>query len=184
MIWVTPGRGPGKHVQRPHGQCMQTGLAMIRQPPLFLIVLFVWLVVEYAAFSIVVHFIGIFGALCLDLLMTLVGVSVLRRIGRWASRHLKDALAGKEIPSGKMLDGMLSTLGAILLILPGFVSDLAGLALAAPSLRQFLADRFGGSTPARQVQPDIIDLSPEDWRAVENPKTPGLKRIRRAKTSN
>ncbi len=46
-----------------------------------------------------------------------------------------------------VLDGTLAGLGAVLLILPGFVSDLVGLALAAPSIRFWVTERLTLGTP-------------------------------------
>jgi UPF0716 family protein affecting phage T7 exclusion len=61
---------------------------------------------------------------------------------------------------------LIRAIAAFLLILPGFISDLAGLALAAPSLRQMLARRFGGAgavNAAGYARRKIVDLSPEEW---------------------
>jgi UPF0716 protein FxsA len=67
-----------------------------------------------------------------------------------------------------VLDGTLAGLGALLLILPGFVSDVVGLALAAPSVRFWVTerlklgkfDRLGNGRPAA---PRAIELTPREW---------------------
>lgn len=144
----------------------------MRRPPFVLIALAIWLVTEFLAFTVVVHFAGLMGALLLGLLTSLAGISVLRGVGRGAIVHLRAALEGRNLPNGKMLDGLLTAVGAVLLILPGFVTDLVGMALAAPSLRQFLAKRLGGTIGrSKTISADQIDLSPEDWSTLENPKT-------------
>ena len=158
---------------------------MIRRPPFFLIAILSWLVIEFAAFSLVAHFIGLSGALLLGLASTLAGIGMLRSVGRGAGRHVKAIFEGKEMPHDRMLDGALTAFGAILLILPGFVSDMIGLILAAPSGRQFLARRFGGASRALSPKrAGVIDLSPDDWAYAET-KKPGedraVKRIRTAK---
>jgi UPF0716 family protein affecting phage T7 exclusion len=68
-----------------------------------------------------------------------------------------------------MLDGLIRAIAAFLLILPGFISDLAGLALAAPSLRQMLARRFGGAavTTAGYARREIVDLAPDEWSSFD-----------------
>ena len=153
---------------------------MIRRPPLFLIAILSCLLIEFAAFSLVAHLIGLSGAILLGLASTLAGIGLLRGIGRGAARHVKNMLEGRETPNGRMLDGALTAFGAILLILPGFASDLIGLILAAPSSRQFLARRFGGDSRAiNSDRLDVIDLSPIDWTYADTPKSGEEKAAKR-----
>ena len=143
---------------------------MIRKPPLFLLALGIWILAEIGVFALVVQMIGWLGAICLGLATTLIGVGILRKLGKGAAHSIKLAMNGGQIPGGRMLDGLLTALAAVLLIIPGFMSDIAGLVLAAPSARQWLAARFGGGNDGKQPKrPDIIDLSPEDWSSLEKP---------------
>lgn len=159
--------------------------AMIRKPPRLFLALCLWMVLEFCAFALVTHLIGFFGAVCLGLVTTLLGAGILRNLGRGAAQGVRQALAGGEIPHGRMLDGLLTACGAILLIAPGFLSDLAGLVLAAPSARQWLSRRFGGSDDRQKHKsPNIIDLAPEDWTSIEKPaarRGPRLKAATRPK---
>lgn len=141
---------------------------MIRRPPSVLLGLCLWLLLEYAAFLLVAHFAGIAGAIMLGLGTMILGIVILRNLGRGAARHLREALDRGRFSDGHILDGFLSALGAILLILPGFISDLIGLTLAAPSMRQWIARRFGGKPGQRPSPPnDTIDLSPGEWHQVD-----------------
>ena len=130
-----------------------------------------WAVAEVLALLIAVKTLGFGGAILLTIGSSLLGVVLMRRLGLGAAQHLRAAIGGGAAPQGALLDGMLAALGALLLILPGFVSDLAGLALAAPSVRQAIAARFGaaGPVPSRRsaAKPDVIDLSPAEWTVVE-----------------
>jgi UPF0716 protein FxsA len=133
--------------------------------------LVVWLVGEVGAFLFVVQRIGLGGAVLVGIATTFLGVAMLRRVGQGAITSLRRAVQGAEPSPGAMLDGSLAALGAVLLILPGFLSDLIGLALAAPSVRQWLAHRFGSvARPGRAAlrpRPGMIELSPGDWRRVD-----------------
>jgi UPF0716 protein FxsA len=67
-----------------------------------------------------------------------------------------------------------------LLILPGFVSDFAGLALKSPSVRADLTRRFGKNDA---VDPpaggsSVIDLSPREWKNLDDQKRTA-RRVRR-----
>ena len=133
-----------------------------------------WLVAEVLAFCLAVKLLGIGGTFLLGLVTTLLGMAMLRRLGVDAARQLRRAMMTGGAGNDAFVDGTLSALGAVLLIVPGFVSDAVGLALATPSIRQAIAVRIigHGSQPAgqparRRTDPSIIDLSPDDWRIVD-----------------
>jgi UPF0716 protein FxsA len=145
----------------------------MRLPVLGLLYLALWLSAELVAFAVVASTISFAGAVLACILTSLAGLATLRRIGLTAAWRLRQALMRKEAGSGglsreALLDGTLAGLGAVLLILPGFVSDFVGLALAAPSFRSWVAERLrlgrlGLSQDGRTSAPTIIDLSPEEW---------------------
>ncbi len=91
----------------------------------------------------VVETIGLAGALLLGFATSLAGLALSRQTGTGALNHLRSAFSGAPQGQDAMFDGSIRAIAAFLLILPGFISDLAGLALAAPSLRQMLVRRFG-----------------------------------------
>ncbi|MDE2018227.1 MAG: FxsA family protein [Hyphomicrobiales bacterium] len=128
-----------------------------------------WVVLEIAAFSWVAGRIGLFGALALTLGASMLGLYRLKVVGLAAATALRGSFAGGAPRPGGLLDGTLEALGAVLLILPGFLSDLVGLALLAPSARTWVAKRFsaeGAATPLRRG-PAAIDLDAEEWRRIE-----------------
>ena len=134
-----------------------------------------WIAAEIAAFALVVHVAGLGGAILLGLLTTAIGIAMLRRVGSEAALSLRRAATGREPPGGALLDGMLTALGAVLLIVPGFVANFAGFALAAPSVRAWTMRKFGSAPSApggprvtRRTPANVIDLSPEDWRTVDS----------------
>ena len=140
----------------------------MRKPGWFGVALAVWFVGELVALAIIVRALGWGGALLIGALTSVAGVVMLRRIGVGAARGLRRAFNGEPASEGAMLDGSLAALGSVLLILPGFLSDLAGLALAAPSVRQWLAGRFGAVAAQAARPPGTIELSTSDWRRIED----------------
>jgi UPF0716 protein FxsA len=145
-------------------------------PSRFVFGFLAWLGLEFAAFVAVAENIGFGGALLLGMATSLAGFVLLREAGQGAMQHLLASLSGAHRQKGDMVDGLIRALAALLLILPGFISDLVGLALAAPSIRQILARRFGGeglaATPHRRESPGIIDLAPEEWASCDRPVEP------------
>jgi UPF0716 protein FxsA len=132
----------------------------------FIFGLGLWLFGEIFVFALIADAIGLGGAILATLLTSLLGVALLRRLGRTARDELKGALAaGRAIRLGPevLQSGVLTALGAVLLVLPGFLSDCVGLALLTPLLR-----RRPERAPPSAEKPDVIDLSPQDWRRIDD----------------
>jgi UPF0716 protein FxsA len=154
---------------------------LVRLPVLFVLYLSLWLAAELAAFAAVVHWIGFAGAIVACILTSLAGLATLRRVGLSAALRLRKVMAAKGkdnrvLSREAVLDGTLAGAGAVLLILPGFVSDLLGLALAAPSFRLWAADRLKlGKTGQRphgpRTGPALIELAPREWSRHEGPSS-------------
>lgn len=117
---------------------------------LLLFVLYGW--IEFEAFFIIGEAVG--G------LLTFIGIFVTAFIGLWLVRRLfvflladlqSSLLAGKP-GTGPLLDGTGLLAGAILMLLPGYVTDLLGLICFLPGIRrvvgQYLFSRFGSGRMA------------------------------------
>jgi UPF0716 protein FxsA len=104
---------------------------------------------------------------------------MLRRLGLSAVLRLRQAVTRRTseqsgLSREAVLDGTLAGLGAVLLILPGFVSDLVGLALAAPSFRFSVTERLklgklGRLRNGRPAAPRGIELAPREWSRHDVP---------------
>lgn len=64
-----------------------------------------------------------------------VGAWLMQREGRRAWQALVDAFGGGRLPTGRLADAALILAGGILLMLPGFLTDLIGLAMLLPVTR-------------------------------------------------
>ena len=128
-----------------------------------------WLAAELVAFMLLARTIGLGGTILLGLATTVIGIVLLRRTGLDAMRGLRRAAQTGSAPDGALPDGLLAAFGGLLLVLPGFIANTVGLALSAPSVRRGLVHRYGGAAPLprRPARPDVIDLSPSDWRPVD-----------------
>jgi UPF0716 protein FxsA len=93
------------------------------------VVVLLYLVAEVAAVWAVTSVAGVFGTLGLLLAGTVLGSWLARREGARAARaFLATARAGRPARD-EITGGMLVAFGGVLIMLPGFVSDLAGLLL-------------------------------------------------------
>ena len=131
------------------------------------------LLAEVIVFVAVSERIGFGWAVLLSFGTSLMGVAILRRTGLSAlttMRQLNEAGLNRQ---GVFIDGMLGAIGAALLIVPGFITDIVGLMLQAPSIRQALARRFGlaldgGPSAVPRRGPDRqIDLGSGDWTRLD-----------------
>jgi UPF0716 protein FxsA len=71
--------------------------------------------------------------------MGLLGSALARREGRRVWREFQASLAEHRAPEHGVIDGMLVLLGGVLMLLPGLLSDVIGVALCVPLLRRPLA---------------------------------------------
>ena len=73
--------------------------------------------------------------------MGLLGAYLGKRAGTGVLRQIGDDLRGGKSPADSVVEGALVLVGSVLLITPGFLSDLVGLLLFLPPIRRFLAPR-------------------------------------------
>ncbi|WP_007026632.1 FxsA family protein [Saccharomonospora iraqiensis] len=96
-----------------------------------------YVIAEVAAVWAVASQIGVLGTLGLLLAGALVGSWLARREGGKAARAVMATARSGRSPHNEITDGMLVGLGGLLIFLPGFVSDVAGLLLLLPSRALF-----------------------------------------------
>ncbi len=141
-----------------------------------LFAIFLLFAAELSVFLYVADEIGFAGALLLALATSYGGVSLLRRVGGAARQRLFALLqrpqTGYLLLEGGLRDGAVAALGAILLILPGFLSDALGLVLAVASCGFWLRSPPAVPQDPRQTSPDVVDLSPEEWHRLDAARLP------------
>jgi UPF0716 protein FxsA len=93
-------------------------------------------VVEVVLFVLVAHWLGVGPTILLVLATSLVGAWLLRNAGVRAWRGLRAAGSSGRPPGQELGQGLLGLLSGLLLVLPGFLTDLVGLALLAPPVRR------------------------------------------------
>jgi UPF0716 protein FxsA len=137
---------------------------------------------ELATFVLVASLIGWFRAAVLFIVTSVLGVLLLRHSGRRDFERLRSAVAQEGI-RGLHLEtpGAGTMLGGILLVLPGFITDLLGGILLLGPTRRWLAGTLTRRAEAiqrrRRDEQHIIDLDPGEWRQL-----PDQRRSRRGKS--
>lgn len=90
------------------------------------------------------------GPTLLMLLVTgLVGGFIARKEGLRVFRRWRESLAQGRMPEEGLLGGVLVLLAGVLLVFPGFLTDIAGLLLLLPPVRRWVAARMRRSLERR-----------------------------------
>ncbi len=79
--------------------------------------------------------IGAFYTILIVILTGLLGASLARLEGIKTMTKVRDSLNRGDLPAEEMLDAMLIFVAGVVLLTPGFLTDLTGLALLVPKLR-------------------------------------------------
>lgn len=153
--------------------------------PLILIPLLLLIVpaIEIAVFIKVGQVIGAWKVVALIFLSAILGAVLLRYQSIGVIRRIDRDIRQGRTPDAGLFDGFLIVVGAVLLIVPGFVTDVLGLMLMIPFIRRlirnFLRSRITVTTfgsyrgfRRRRREEDVVDLSPEDFERQDQPRPP------------
>jgi UPF0716 protein FxsA len=108
----------------------------------FQILFLVVLIIPFAEIYLLLQVGSIIGALPTILLVVFtaaLGAWLLRLQGFATFRRFQENLAQGVIPAYEMIEGPIILLGGLLLLTPGFITDVLGLACLIPSLRKKIA---------------------------------------------
>lgn len=86
-------------------------------------------IIEIVLFLTVGKTIGVMWTLGLIFLSGIVGLYLVKTVGIQAFRELPRQIDRGEHPANTVVDGLLLGVGAILVLLPGFLTDVVGLSL-------------------------------------------------------
>jgi UPF0716 protein FxsA len=133
---------------------------------------------ELIVFILVASGIGFLRALALQIVASTVGYCLLRGAGAGQLiRRMTPSGYAQAVQFDAHAATLTRSLAGLLLLVPGFLSDIAGLALLLPPVRGWLARRVqtvvpqpaqNGGTRNSGPQPDgkVVDLERDDWHRV------------------
>ena len=128
---------------------------------LFLIILFVPLVEIYLFIQIGGQ-IGAFNTILIILLTAVVGVYFVRLQGLSTLKSGVTQLYKNQIPVYEMISGGALALAALLLIIPGFATDIIGFLLILPITRNIIFKYLGKKYTKEKIKDDLIEGEYED----------------------
>ncbi len=131
-----------------------------------------YVVGEFLTFGWVSDSIGFFPAFMLALGKSIAGFMILGAFMRKMLTSLAQNGGGILRMQGSGIG--LRLLGALFLVLPGFLSGIIALALLLPGIRDLFANG-----PQRKSPDGVIELSADDWREVEDGNVDRRKKLRK-----
>lgn len=136
--------------------------------------------VEIAVFIAVGSAIGIFPTVLLTVLTAIAGTVMLRQQGLSLVMRMQSELDAGRVPGEDIMHGAMIVMASVLLLIPGFITDIIGLLLFVPPVRDILA-RFivaranvvvvQGGTVKRDDR--VVDLDEGDWTDAEEDQRSG-----------
>ncbi|MFA5881680.1 MAG: FxsA family protein [Eubacteriales bacterium] len=86
------------------------------------------------------HYIGIIPTLAMIFGTGIAGVILAKQQGFYIITRIREEIQSGRVPGNQMLDGLLILAGALLLLTPGLLSDMAGFILLLPFTRVYVRE--------------------------------------------
>jgi UPF0716 protein FxsA len=107
------------------------------------LILLGWPLAEIAGFVIVGKAVGLWITLALVIGTAMLGLSLIRGKGMQILREISAEGKQGRMPAGSLVEGAMVVVAGILLMLPGFLSDIVGIALLIPPVRRLIWTLIG-----------------------------------------
>lgn len=137
-------------------------------------------IIEIAVFILVGQAIGLWPTLLGVLLTAIAGMVLIRVEGRNVLADIRTTMAQGRLPTRSVADALMIGMAGLLLLTPGYFTDLMGLILLLPPVRALIYRRLAGRVRVVTVAgagfgppPDAgprdgggptLDLGEDDWR--------------------
>lgn len=134
--------------------------------------IFFWLilllpVIEIALFIQVGGAIGVWNTILLCILAGIFGSILIRYQGVSTLMAMQAVSRRGQIPLQQMFDGFCLALAGLLLVLPGFFTDILAFALMVPMLRGVLREQLLKRSGFREMTPAEEDVIDAEFHRVE-----------------
>jgi UPF0716 protein FxsA len=129
----------------------------------YLFVLFIIIpIIEIYLFMVVGGLIGVFPTILLVILTAMLGSILLQQQGIATLQRVHSALQQGQVPTAALLEGVVILVGGVLLLTPGFLTDILGLLCLIPVTRGYFMVWL-----AQRVQVHSSRASPDEHITIE-----------------
>lgn len=143
---------------------------------ILLLAFLAWPFLEIAAFIVIGREIGILPTLATVVGTSVLGAVLLKQQGMAALMAIRREMRHGELPPQAIGHAALIGLGGLLLLLPGFVSDIFGILLFLPPVRSLILAALARNATIVVVRGrrsgvgrTVVDLDPEEWHETTPP---------------
>jgi UPF0716 family protein affecting phage T7 exclusion len=164
-------RGP--EALRARKACATPSRSLTLGPVRWLLLVPLFVVVEIVLLVLAGMTLGVWPTLGLLLVSAVLGVLFARSEGLRVWRSYRQALREGRMPEEGILSGLLLLLGGALLLIPGFLSDVVGIALLIPYSRRWVATRLQAYLRQRLGQLPVVQLSVAEGLGFDTGPTEG-----------
>lgn len=91
---------------------------------------------EIATFIVVGKWLGVFPTLVVIILTSVLGVYLVKKHGTKSLQNIQKSIAQGQAPGVALIEAFMMFVGAVLLIIPGFLSDIIGLMMLTSFTRK------------------------------------------------
>jgi len=128
--------------------------------------------IEIAFFVVIGQAVGLWPTLFGVLVTAIVGSLLLRHQGTQLWGQIRASVSRGELPARALADAMMVAIAGVLMITPGYFTDLLGVLLLIPPVRDviygYLKSRVTvvgmSSFSSSRVDEGTIELDPDKWR--------------------
>lgn len=121
-------------------------------------------VVEITVMIQVGQLIGALNTIGLLILLSLIGVWLVKRQGLGVLARIREQRMAGRLPAAELFDGAVILVAGLLMVIPGFVTDALGLLLLIPPVRA-IARRL----VSRRVMREVEMVRSKQWTRGERP---------------
>lgn len=106
------------------------------------IIFFVYLYIEFSIFNAVANMIGVFFTLIAIIMTSVIGFYLVKSQGIKNFILMKDKIANRENPTNEIVKSVSFLFAGLLLLIPGFFTDILGAILIFPPIQDILIQRI------------------------------------------
>ena len=139
---------------------------------MFRVLFLFFVIVPIIEISVLMHvgqWLGAWPTIAIVILTAWLGAKYVRQQGLATLQSVQAKMAQGEMPSGEIITGVMLLVAGVLLVTPGFVTDIFGLSLLVPTIRSALMKAVQKHLVVNQGAASSTSFYSSGQESVDNP---------------